>query len=207
MKIQSTPGATFDHMAGDIMRSQPCDIMFIAGGVNDADSLDDVELARAPLRKAIYQAKLKAKKVIVMSPPPLVHPGIRPNIMHLSDIMAWEAYDAQVEFVDASEYYKDHRLNGLHLFDRKGLHVNKLGGGIYAFALLDHLASYHQQSNVNMNFCVYCHHTGHTYDTCQVRNQRRSYHQPSNPRQDFIIPTTNRFDPLTNINFDSTYYI
>ena len=71
VKIQSTPGATFDHMAGDIMRSQPCDILFIAGGVNDADSLDDVELARAPLRKAIYQAKLKAKKVIVMSPPAL----------------------------------------------------------------------------------------------------------------------------------------
>ena len=41
-------GGTFDYMANDIVRSEPCYIMFIAGGENDADYLDDVDLACAP---------------------------------------------------------------------------------------------------------------------------------------------------------------
>ena len=173
--VHSSPGATFEHMAGQIEESQPCDILVLSGGVNDSNTLDNMELARQPLRRAIRAAKLKANKVLIMPPPPLNHPHIVENIKYITDMMWFEAMEAKVEYVEVAEHFNDNRLDGAYLFDRSGIHVSQLGGGLYTYALLDHLSIYHQNLKLNLPFCVRCQHTGHGFDSCVKRSQRPSH--------------------------------
>ena len=209
--IRATPGATFDTLAGDIGNSRPCDIMIISGGVNEADTLEDIEMARYPLRDAINRAKQIANVVIVMPPPPLKRHNIKEKIQQISDMMAWEAWNAQVECVDVWSHFNDSRTTGQYLFDRRGLHINKLGGGIYAWTLLDHLRLYHSRVPVNQNFCVFCQHTGHKYDGCRnrlqnppgQRTQQRSgnTHTSASSGLEYNVPISNRYYALES-NYD-----
>ena len=177
--IHSTPGGTFDLMVGQINRMDKCDILVISGGVNEADTLDDVELARYPLREAIRVATWKAAKVVVMPPPPLNTPRIQSNIRYITNMMREEADYAKVGFVDVDWEFGNPLYEGQHMFDRKGLHVNKLGSGIYAMSLIVHL--YYLGVRVCDQFCVRCQHTDHIYDVCShVRNPPPPrYHPPA----------------------------
>ena len=222
--IDAKSGATFDSMAGDIAASNPCDVIVIAGGVNESDTLRNLELARHPLKEAIRVAKTKSKKVVVMPPPPLTHERFNNNIARMTNIMRYEAKRANVEFVEVATLYIDWRLNGVYISDKSGLHVNRLGGGIYAFALLQHLSNYHRQFITNLSFCVKCHHTGHTYDTCVgVKHTRRpasrtvpprmqayntpQHHHGYHPADSYYVNTYNRFDPLSDYQQQVNYYV
>ena len=230
MVIEAKSGATFEQMASAIALSGPCDIIVIAGGVNESLKLRNLELARAPLQEAIRLANIKSRKVIVMPPPPLTHQRLRGNIKRMTDIMRYEASRANVEFIEASSYFTDDRLNGVDLFDRSGLHGNRLGSGIYAFSLLHHLSNHHPHLRVDSSsFCVNCHLTGHTFNTCRdpdhpqyaasqhgrytsqstFHHDASTWHHPSrvsrhaHTEPPFNVTTYNRYDSLSN--FDSYY--
>ena len=146
-----------------------------------------------------------------MPPPPLKRHNIKEKIQQISDMMAWEAWNAQVECVDVRSHFNDSRTTGQYLFDRRGLHINKLGGGIYAWTLLDHLRLYHSRVPVNQTFCVFCQHTGHKYDGCRnrlqnppgKRTQQRSgnTHTSASSGLEYNVPISNRYYALES-NYD-----
>ena len=165
-----------------------------------------------------------------MPPPPLTHQRLCGNIKRMTDIMRYEASRANVEFIEASSYFTDDRLNGVDLFDRSGLHGNRLGSGIYAFSLLHHLSNHHPHLRVDSSsFCVNCHQTGHTFNTCRdpdhpqyaasqhgrytsqstFHHDASTWHHPSrvsrhaHTEPPFNVTTYNRYDSLSN--FDSYY--
>ena len=193
--VQATSGSTFDSVLGDIRRSERCDVMVIQGGVNEADTLVNMEDARSPLKLAILAAKAKASKVIVMPPPPLSHPRLQSKAQRMSNIMRYEAQQARCEYVDVQSKYNDDRICGQYIIASDGKHVTKLGGGIYAYSLVDHLYNNHRQLNVNLNFCVNCQHTGHRFDNCHIGRSATRQHQHSSHE---FTPATHTASPYTS---------
>ena len=203
VNIHSTPGATFDLMIGEIKNLPPCDILVISGGVNESDTLEDMEMARFPLREAIRVATWKAGKVVVLPPPPLDNSRLKHNVKLITNIMRQEAQYARVGFVEVDWEFGNPRYHGRFLFDKKGLHVNKLGAGIYAFTLLSYL--YKLQVHVVRQFCVECHHTNHTATSCNVVRSFNRLRQTYQPEVN-SVSTHNRFQPLaSNYQVDQPY--
>ena len=207
--VDATPGSTFDHVVGAINLSENCDVMVIQGGVNEANSLDDVDLAREPLKQAIEAAKCKAKKVILMPPPPLSHPRLKPKADRMTDIMWYEARNADVEFVNVAPEFEDERIHGKYVISRDTLHVTKLGGGIYAWALLNHLDQYHKHLKVNTQLCANCQLTTHKYNNCDfhLNDRSRTGHRWRAPNTYTSQPPTfvhyNRFNVLQGNQYRS----
>ena len=193
--VQATSGSTFDSVLGEIRSSERCDVMVIQGGVNEADTLVNMEDARLPLKLAIRAAKAKASKVIVMPPPPLSHPRLQSKAQRMSNIMRYEAQQARCEYVDVQSKYNDDRICGQYIIASDGKHVTKLGGGIYAYSLVDHLYNNHRQLNVNLNFCVNCQHTGHRFDNCHIGRSATRQHQHSSHE---FTPATHTASPYTS---------
>ena len=167
VKVRQRGGYNFHDMLCEVAEAAPSDVFVLSGGVNDASQLDDVEMSREPIRDCITIAKRKSKAVVVMPPPPLQFPTIRNNISGITEIMRQEAHAAGVEFVDVSSTFPDPSLPGPFVFHRDGLHVTKLGGGLYAHALLNHLYNHHNSIPLKSPLCVLCHRTGHIMDHCQ----------------------------------------
>ena len=165
VEVTTTPGATFEHMIGDVVEAQPCDILILSGGVNDSN-LDNVELARRPFQVLLETAKHKAEKVIVMPPPPINHARTGANIHAIACIMAYEADRAGVEFVNVIKIFPGPNERGPKLFSADGKHMTQYGGGIYTWALLDHLGDNHRHIELVHPLCVQCHRTGHKVSMC-----------------------------------------
>ena len=160
-------------MLGDIPEARECDILAIAGGINDASSLDNPESCREAIHEAISAAKDKARRVIVMPPPPVVHPQTCLPARKVTSILSQEAHRARVEFVNVAPAFQDPSLRGANLFVPDGLHMAKLGGGIYAHALLDHLGNFHSDLQLVYPLCIGCYHTSHQWSQCEA-NRRGS---------------------------------
>ena len=184
--INPIPGAHFEDFIGVVAEANNCDIFVLSGGVNDAAQLDNVESARDSIRDCIHAAKYKAKTVIVMPPPPLTFPTMRDNITNITEILRQEAASAGVQFIPVSESFPDPAVPGPFTFQSDGLHVTKLGAGLYAHALLKHLAIHHPYMNLVYPLCVSCHRTGHVIDNCPTalaRGSNSSRYSPQQPSQ------------------------
>ena len=92
-------------MIGDLVEMNHCDTLVISGGMNEAKALDDVELARQPIRDLINTAQHRANNVIIMPPPPIQHPKTKSYVKRISDILWYEAQQAVVEFVDMTNAF------------------------------------------------------------------------------------------------------
>ena len=165
--LRVVPGSTFEHMIGDVVESDMCDMIVLSGGVNDACCLNDLEMARQPFRDLINTAKHRANRVIVMPPPPINHSETGGKIHQMALLMAFEAEQAGVEFVDILKTFPARGVPGPHLFAPDGKHMTQYGGGVYAWALLEYLYSKHKDINLNSPLCVGCHKTGHKVNTCR----------------------------------------
>ena len=162
---------------------------------------------------AIQAAKLKSKKVILMPPPPLSHPRLKSKTERITDIMWYEARKADVEFVDVASQFDDERIRGKYVIHRDGLHVTRLGGGIYAWSLLEHLHHHHKQLRVNPQLCAGCQLTGHKFDHCDiVMNPRSITRQPrrsastTNTSQPRSPPTFAHYNRFNVLNSDEHYF-
>ena len=192
INIKSVPGATFEHMIGEMAMGPSSDIIILSGGVNEAAALDEADLARQAVRDAIATAKHKANRVIVMPPPPLKDARVALNIQKITSIITQEAQQAGVECVKVSSEYQDPRVENSFLFSRDGLHVTKLGGGLYVHALLRHLESNHSDVKLISPLCVGCYHTGHKVDSCADTKSKINKSQGSSPPRNRPVRNQNR---------------
>ena len=176
VKVTSTPGATFEHLVGDVSNASRSDVLVICGGVNDAAALDNVELARPSLIELIRLAKTKARHVVIVPPPPIDTGRHCKKYSDLYNIMCSEANRNKVEFVHLSARFNIKKGQRRSLFNSDGLHVTKLGGGLLTLAILDHLSHLHCGLNLIRDFCFECSHTGHNPTTCPEKRSRTTHH-------------------------------
>ena len=200
---RSVPGATFSRIHDAVVDLSPCDMLVLQGGTNDALQRDHPTDAIPDLKRLIKAAKLKARKVIIIPPPPTC------SLMRtMENIMLYEANHMQVDFIVVSHLFPS---SGPRLF-RDDLHCTKRGAGIYGLALLDYLKTWtNVVKNTSELSCIACHHSGHHVTSCTLYNAHKQssrlvtpppQHPQALPKQNYYrasVPTYNRFQVLTTL--------